>query len=171
MLKKVSIVLALGLCLTGVATAAELPGDAPTSVDRLGCSAGASLTLASLGIGDTVATAGGGIVFGDATPCCYSDPCPGWGSQGVSCCEEGCSAWTDRVWCSSTGFKYCPNPCASNGICYSPCGSSDPDCVFCDCDQGITCFDNSECDPCNLGYGFCDKGTPEAIIGTCSCYF
>lgn len=171
MLEKLSIALVLALCLTGAAAASELPAAAPTSADGLGCSAGASLTLATLGIGEVVPTAGGGIVFGDTTPCCYSDPCPGW-SGGVSCCEEGCSAYTDRVWCSSTGFIVCPNPCAGNGICYSACGSSDPDCVTsCACEQGIECDQDSQCDPCNRGYGFCDRGEPAAIVGTCSCFF
>jgi hypothetical protein len=170
MLKKLSIVLTLGFCLTGVAMAAEAPAAGPTSVDRLGCSTGASLTLASLGTPEAVPTAGGEVVFKDATPCCYSDPCPGWGSQGVSCCADGCSAWSDRVWCSHTGFIYCPDPCASNGICNQSCGSSDPDCQSCQCSQGASCFDDSDCD-CDLGWGYCYKEEPFQIMGSCSCYF
>lgn len=170
MLRTVSIAVAVGFCLAGVATAAEAPGDAPMSVEPSGCSAGGSMTLASFGLGDAVPTAGGEIVFGDATPCCFSDPCPATG-QPVSCCADGCSAYTDRVWCSTTGWVVCPpdDPCKSDGSCNSTCGCSDPDCGA--CPQGASCFDDSDCDPCNKGFGVCEKDPPFAIEGSCSCFF
>lgn len=163
---KVSISLALGLFFAGVALAAEATGEPPTSVERPACPAPGSMTLASLGVGDAIPTAGEQI---GAAACCESDPCPATGEP-VSCCEEGCSAWSDRVWCSSTGFIYCPeeDPCEQDGQCNTSCGCDDPDCAA--CHQGTSCAADSDCDPCGQGFGFCDKETWERV-GTCSCAF
>lgn len=92
---------------------------------------------------------------------CYSDPCPGWGSYEVSCSENGCVAYSDHVWCPSSGDKYCPNPCAENGICNQEC-TDDPDC----CTNGAPCYDDSNCG--GPTYGYCE--TYFAPRGMCVCW-
>lgn len=157
-----------GLC-TGIAAAdaAPEPGAEPAlATPRSACAAPLVLpALTPAGPGEPqLAAAGGTVDTSGLTPCCYSDYCPGWGSYKVSCCAEGCSAWSDRVWCSHTGFIYCPNPCASNGICHSPCGSSDPDCGGgCQCTPSGACTGDDDC----CGYT-CDK-EPWEIVGECAC--
>lgn len=167
----------VGILVTGVGVVAA--GEAPVAdpaepagpMTSIGCSAPA-MTPARLDdpMAGAVPLTGGSKVDGGGggqLACCYSDPCPGWGSYKVSCCEEGCSAWSDRVWCHSTGFIYCPDPCADNGICNTSCGS-DPDCT-CQCNAGASCSSDDEC--CGQeGFGFCDK-EPWEIVGSCACYF
>lgn len=159
-----------GLALGGAAVAQDAGAEAGLATPSVAC-ATASLDLGGFDSAIGTARKGGDGIDGpnEATPCCYSDPCPATG-QPVSCCADGCSAYTDRVYCSHTGFIVCDPPCIENGYCNQACGSSDPDCVpSCTCDQGSSCFDDSECD-CGLGYGFCDKEAWE-ILGSCSCYF
>lgn len=95
-----------------------------------------------------------------STGCCYSDPCPGWGSQTVGCCENGCVAYSKGVCCPSTGCKVCPDPCAGNGICNEAC-TYDPDCEPpCDCFDGRLCGRDADCG--------CD-GVCDPWLGTCFC--
>lgn len=160
MLRKISLVIALGCGFALVASAAEVSPERQIS-SPIGCAAEPAMSW--MFSDAPVLTSRGGTGEIGAASCCYSDPCPGWGGYMVSCCAQGCSAWSDRVWCSHTGFIYCPHPCASNGICYEPCSSSDPDCT-CTCQQGAQCTDDSDC----CGYT-CVKESEFAIVGTCSC--
>jgi hypothetical protein len=168
MFRKIALVAAVGCCcFAAIASAGETSAEGLSWTPGGGCAAQPAMTRAVLDA--AVLTAGGGIGESSTASCCYSDPCPGWGGYMVSCCAQGCSAWNDRVWCSHTGFIYCPDPCADNGICNSSC-SYDPDCQSsCSCPQGSACTDDSDCD-CDLGYGVCDK-EPWEFLGSCACYF
>lgn len=146
----VAVLLALG---TASMALAAVPSAAIS-----GCQTGALPTLA-VGFAGVLPLE---QALGDvgAAGCCYSDPCPGWGTYKVSCCENGCVAYSDHVWCPSEGDKYCPDPCAFNMICNPAC-ASDPDC---ECHHGLLCFKDSDCRG-----GYCDIDWELGPPGQCVC--
>lgn len=138
-----------GLALGGVALAeGTVAAEAQPATPLVACN---TATLDFGGFQSAVATArkgGGGIPDPSESGCCQSDPCPATGNP-VSCCSDGvCQGGSTWVYCQETGRIDCP---------------------ACSCQQGASCFDDSDCD-CNLGYGECDKEFWE-VEGSCLCYF
>lgn len=159
MCSKTFVAVLLVLCMTPVALAAA-PSEAPGAQV-------AGVSSATGGCGQAVPAGLVGVLplaqaIGDigAAGCCYSDPCPGWGTFKVSCCENGCSAYSDHVWCPSSGDIYCPDPCAFNMICNPSC-QYDPDC---ECHPGLLCFKDSDCRG-----GYCDIDWELGPPGQCVC--